>query len=219
MTAKKAATERTDREESVLSPRSAGTRTAILDAARDLFNRHGFKKVSVSDIATAAHLTRPTVYAYFKGKDEILNAVIEREGTQVLEAGLRSLDDSTVAPEQIATLYNAVDRHIKENSILQDIASRDLDVLTPEVLTIAMGFETKMTEALASIIEQGMEEGTIVQTDPYLMAYVMVRIHEAFNFTPLINLKGYNRQQLNEFIFGLMARMLAPSPGENPVPH
>lgn len=194
--------------------RAADTRSALLDAAKGLFARHGYKKVSMSDIAMAAGVTRPTVYAYFPNKDEVLNAVIEREGREVVEAGMKNLDANAVAPAQIAQMYTAVEKQIMENTILKEIAARDMDVLTPDVITIAMRFESIITEELARILEQGMEEGTIARTDPVLMAYAMVRLHEAFTFTPFINLEGYDRGKINEFIFGLVAKMLAPLPDQ-----
>lgn len=187
------------------------TRTLILDGAKTLFNHHGFSKVSMNDIARVAGITRPTVYSYFKSKKDVLNAVIEREGRAVVKVGTESIDPEASAPQQIATMYAAVEKYILDSSILKDIAARDLEVLTPDVINIAMAFESKIVDALAEVVRQGMKEGTLVDDDPVLLAYAMVRLHEAFNFTPFINLEGYDRDRINEFIYRLMARMLLPT--------
>jgi len=50
----------------------ARRRSDIIDAAQDLFFSRGFEKTTMNDIARMAELGKPTLYAYFKSKDEIL---------------------------------------------------------------------------------------------------------------------------------------------------
>ena len=49
----------------------ARTRTRIVDAARGLFNRHGFEQVSIDQIMEAAELTRGGFYNHFSSKDDL----------------------------------------------------------------------------------------------------------------------------------------------------
>jgi TetR/AcrR family transcriptional regulator len=44
----------------------------IIDAAQDLFFSKGFENTTMDDIADRAEFGKPTLYAYFKSKDEIL---------------------------------------------------------------------------------------------------------------------------------------------------
>jgi len=48
------------------------TRTAILDAAKLLFEKEGFDRTSVDDIAAAALISKFTFYNFFDSKDELL---------------------------------------------------------------------------------------------------------------------------------------------------
>lgn len=54
------------------------TREDIVEAADGLFYRRGFDHTSFADIADAVRISRGNFYYYFKTKDEILDAVIER---------------------------------------------------------------------------------------------------------------------------------------------
>ena len=54
------------------------TREQIVEAADGLFYRQGFEHTSFSDIAEAVRISRGNFYYYFRTKDEILTAVIER---------------------------------------------------------------------------------------------------------------------------------------------
>jgi AcrR family transcriptional regulator len=53
---------------------SAAARQHLLTVAQECIERHGFSKVTLSDVAAAAGVTRPTVYRYFGSADELLNA-------------------------------------------------------------------------------------------------------------------------------------------------
>jgi AcrR family transcriptional regulator len=48
------------------------TRNAIEDAARRLFDAHGYENVTVREIATAAGVTERTFFRYFGGKAELI---------------------------------------------------------------------------------------------------------------------------------------------------
>lgn len=52
------------------------TRQRIIDAAYDLFYRHGFNRVGVDQVAAAAGITKRTLYAHFESKDRLLEDVL-----------------------------------------------------------------------------------------------------------------------------------------------
>ena len=51
-------------------------RGLLVKAALRCIERFGFERTSLSDIASEAGVTRPTVYAYYEGRDEILQAAM-----------------------------------------------------------------------------------------------------------------------------------------------
>lgn len=58
--------------------------TAILDAAVVEFERHGFRRVALDDVARRAKVSRTTIYRRFAGRDELVAAVIDRENEALL---------------------------------------------------------------------------------------------------------------------------------------
>jgi len=54
------------------------TRTALLDAAEQLFLARGVSRTSLQDIASAAGTTRGAIYWHFKDKADLFNAMMER---------------------------------------------------------------------------------------------------------------------------------------------
>lgn len=57
-------------------PKNPDTQARILDAAIACVKRWGVDKVTLNDIAQEAGLTRPTVYSYYPGRDEVIKAAL-----------------------------------------------------------------------------------------------------------------------------------------------
>ena len=74
-------------------------KSKVLVAARDVFLRYGYKRVSMNDIAEAAGISRPALYILFKNKEQIFSGVFLRwveETVAVIEKGMAAL----TAPEE-----------------------------------------------------------------------------------------------------------------------
>jgi AcrR family transcriptional regulator len=67
----------------------ASQRERLLIAATRLFGEQGFQATSMSDIGAEAGVTGPSLYSYFTGKSDLLNAAIDR-GTHALWLGLHA---------------------------------------------------------------------------------------------------------------------------------
>ena len=77
------------------------TRARIIEAARKLFNRHGYHDVTIEMVMAAADLTRGGFYKHFSGKEELfaeaVRAFLMGRGAQWRsEAGI---DPSRLSPE------------------------------------------------------------------------------------------------------------------------
>jgi AcrR family transcriptional regulator len=93
----------------------AGRREAIIDAAEELFGAKGFENTTMEEIAEKAEFGKPTLYSYFKGKDEILFRVhMRRHGVKV--AGFReAIEAETTGYEKLRALGGAYYRFYKAN--------------------------------------------------------------------------------------------------------
>ncbi len=67
--------------------------TRILDVTAELLLRHGYRRVTIDDIAHHADIGKGTVYLHWKTRDELFKAVFEREVLQALEGLLQALRD------------------------------------------------------------------------------------------------------------------------------
>ena len=77
----------------------------ILDAAQRLAFRTGARKLSLSDVATLAGVSRPTIYRYFVSKEELIDALGKRERRRFNAA----MDKAMSGVVGVARLEAAVD--------------------------------------------------------------------------------------------------------------
>ncbi|MFD5450428.1 ScbR family autoregulator-binding transcription factor [Streptomyces sp. NPDC003470] len=57
--------------------RAEQTRATILQAAADLFDRHGYEATSLSEIVTHAGVTKGALYFHFAAKEDLAQAIME----------------------------------------------------------------------------------------------------------------------------------------------
>lgn len=69
-----------------------GPREEILKAAESCFEYFGFRKTTVEDIAKAAGISRTTVYRFFKDRDALLSALVDRHNADLVSATLRHVE-------------------------------------------------------------------------------------------------------------------------------
>jgi AcrR family transcriptional regulator len=75
-------------------------REAVLDAALSLITRTGVFQVKMADVADEAGVTKPIVYDYFANADDLLAALLKREGARAFEVIAEVLPDPDSLPRK-----------------------------------------------------------------------------------------------------------------------
>ena len=125
----------------------------VLDAAATLLTAYGVRRVSLQDIASAAGVSRQSLYRWFGDRDGVVRAVIARERDRFVDAALAAADredDLSAAVHALLTetlqraathpLLNRL-RHSDPEMLLPLLASSE-DVVTATVSAIASQFLT-----------------------------------------------------------------------------
>jgi TetR/AcrR family transcriptional regulator, cholesterol catabolism regulator len=81
-------------DKSVLT-KGAQAKARIISEAETLFNKQGFDGASMRDIAAAAEMQPASVYYHFESKEELLWAVWEKGGVELLERVQDAIADKT----------------------------------------------------------------------------------------------------------------------------
>jgi AcrR family transcriptional regulator len=77
----------------------------ILQAAKQLIQLHGFRRVTIDDIAKAIGKARSSLYYYYKTKEDILDAVIAADISELMTAITLAVNRARSAEEKINAFF------------------------------------------------------------------------------------------------------------------
>jgi len=77
------------------------TRNLLIAAAAQTFHRYGFKKTTMDDIAFASGKGKSSLYYYFKNKEEVFEAVVDKEANQLKDDILTSIQKKQSAVDKL----------------------------------------------------------------------------------------------------------------------
>lgn len=80
-------------------------RTALLNAAIDVFGKRGFIKANISDVAEIAGVASGTVYLYFKNKDDLLLQAMQQMMDQNLKQIKKKLAQIPLAVDKLFMFF------------------------------------------------------------------------------------------------------------------
>ncbi|MGV6873601.1 TetR family transcriptional regulator C-terminal domain-containing protein [Pseudochelatococcus sp. B33] len=142
----------------------------ILEAALDVFSLHGFRGSTIDQIAAAAGMSKPNLLYYFRRKEDIHNALIQR----LLDDWLQPLRELDETGDPVRELRHYIRRKVE---MARD-APRESRLFANEILQGAphiMGMLRDQLKPLVDekvkIIEGWMKAGRMVQTDPYHLIF------------------------------------------------
>ena len=87
-----------------LTRRRAEARHRLLEVAEELFEQHGYERVSPADIAAVAEIGRTTFYEYFVDKEDLLASLVEERLPDVGRRLLSGIPENLPAEDQLAEL-------------------------------------------------------------------------------------------------------------------
>ena len=100
----------------------------ILDAAEAVIIRLGYDKTTMSDIAEEAGASRGTVYLYFKGKEELFEALLYHEYMQYAQTWLEQIEADPNGGT-IGGFYRAIFHAVNSRPLIAAMLRRDQRVV------------------------------------------------------------------------------------------
>lgn len=156
-------------------------REAVLRVAASAFNRRGFANTSMDDVAGALGVSKPTLYQYFRSKQDILyecHQLAMNHG----QAGLALA--SSHKGDGFEKLIVYLRRYMQ--GIFGDFGTcpvlTDVDSLTAEHRTEVVARRAVISRATTELIEIGIADGSIVPCNPKLAALFALGV---VNWIPL----------------------------------
>ena len=151
------------------------TKEKILDAALTLFAENGYDGTSVEQIASIVGIKAPSLYKHYKGKEDILNALIDsaEERYEVMfgsEKNIGKVPESRgefikVTMERISfTMRDPIIRKTRMLLVQEQFRNERISEVTTRHQLDGI------QRMFAKIIKGMMDEGIVVKDDPKLLA-------------------------------------------------
>jgi AcrR family transcriptional regulator len=156
----------------------------IMDTAERLFETKGYEETSVNDILQEIGIAKGTFYYYFKSKDEIMDAVIERNIDRQIQGLITIVEDKQCnALEKLRRIiYENSKMNLENEEMLDYLHKPENIVMHQKSLVQAV---QKFAPVLSKIIRQGIEE-KLFQTDYPLQLSEFLMVGMNFLFDPSI---------------------------------
>lgn len=135
-------------------------RTHIVGVARKIFTRYGFRKTTMEEIAAATRKGKSSIYYYFKSKEEIFRAVVEREAEELKIKLDRTINKDGTPIEKLKTYILFRLHHVR--SVENFYAALNEEYLSHMdfILEIRRQFDLEERQMVKEILEEGMKNGT-----------------------------------------------------------
>ena len=159
----------------------------IYEQATRLFAERGFAGTSLQDIAEAVGLTRPALYYYVKGKDELLAklvAEITEESAASIGAIARRADLDPAAKLR-AIVKASVQRQAEHAARFRLLLLSEAE-LPAEIAAAHDAGRRAVLKSIARVIDGGIEEGVFRPVDARIVALGVLGMNNwvAWWFTP-----------------------------------
>ncbi len=142
----------------------------ILDAALKVFSARGFSGSTIDEVAEAAGMSKPNLLYYFRTKEAIHRALIER----VLDTWLDPLRSFDAEGDPVSEIRSYIRRKIE---MARDYP-RESRLFANEILEGAPRIEDalkgplkELVDAKAQVIRQWQRDGKLARCDPYHLIF------------------------------------------------
>ncbi|WP_165836486.1 TetR/AcrR family transcriptional regulator [Taibaiella soli] len=175
----------------------------IIQAAQQLFQRHGLHKVTMDEVAKEIGKRRSSLYYYYKNKEEILDAAIDVELREMIAEISKAANQAIGLEAQLHAYFSArlkISQKRRTMSSMLDAPMNADEISAYEQVkrTIHLRFSKLEIPLLQSILEKGTAEKAIRQIDTKEMETVISLIRSC--------LRGFKR----DFIMGKNFNQLKP---------
>jgi AcrR family transcriptional regulator len=186
-------------------------RLKIIETARNIFSHFGFKKTTMEEIALATRKGKSSIYYYFKSKEDIFKAVIEKEADELKEELMKGIQDIDDPIEKLKVYITIRMRKVKKLKNFYSAVTSDYLSHLEFIEEIRKKYDTDEIVIVTGIIENGIQKGKFAVDDPNLSAVAIVTAMKGLEVPIFISKEHGNFEVrlvslLNFLFYGIIKR-------------
>jgi len=150
----------------------AANEERILDAALAVFARYGFRGATVDQIAAKAGMTKPNLLYYFRRKQDIYLAVLNRTHEMWLQP-LEHLDPAGDPATEIAAYIDRKLEMSRDNPAASRLFAIEIIQGAPILGPVLVDRLKNLVDEKAAVIKGWIAAGRIAPVDPYHLIFMI----------------------------------------------
>ena len=187
-------------------------RELVLVVAQEIFSRFGYNKTTMDDIARGMGKRKSSLYYYYKSKDEIFRAVVEKELSELKSKIMFSVAAAS-GPKEMLKAYVLERMHGINNMV------NLYNVLRTEFLSqrdftdeIRMKTDEEEINIVKDILDEGVANGIFNLEETFISAIAIVTALKGMEIPLLISQKEENQMEqrldrlLDVLFYGIIKR-------------
>ena len=185
--------------------RKDNTKEIILAVATRLFNRFGFYKTSMDEIAKIAHKAKGSLYYHFASKEDLFREIVSIETASIKEQLIPILNDPTLneymrIQKYLTTRMEVIDKAFTYHQALKTVFVQHYDDISASFLSdIFKDFENWEHEQISAILIAGKNKNEMPKnTDVNAFADMLMFILQSLDIPFFI--KGQYKQYAPTFL-------------------
>ena len=150
----------------------AANEARILDAALEVFSTYGYRGATVDQIAGGAGMTKPNLLYYFRRKQDIYLAVLNR----TLEMWLQPLEHLDAEGDPAAEITAYIDRKLelsRDNPEASRLFAMEIMQGSPILGPVLTGRLKKLVDEKAAVLKAWIDAGRLAPVDPYHLIFMV----------------------------------------------
>jgi TetR/AcrR family transcriptional regulator of autoinduction and epiphytic fitness len=184
-------------------------REMILEAARKRFQRFGYSKTTMDEIASDAGISKGTIYLYFENKEDIFNELLASEALEMERYLYRKVKDETSVLLQLEMIFSCALDYLEKHPFLDNILSRDVDMVSPRIIKYVFSVEERYVSVVEDYVRRGIDKGEIKPFNPRITAYILYKIFEAFSYGSTLKEEKFNKEDTLDIMRHFISKGLA----------
>lgn len=187
-------------------------RANILDKSKELFERYGYNKTTLSDIAKSVGKVKTAIYYYFSGKDEIFAQLVKEEANAFLKQLISTSSKSKNSKERL-------EKYVETRILLMQKLSTRYSFLKQEFFELMPIVEENRKDAdeievkfVTSIMEDIYTQNEYKMHAPEFAAKMLVKTLKGLEIqmyvTDKIKIADTNIEEFRNFIlYGFISKL------------
>jgi AcrR family transcriptional regulator len=178
----------------------AGKRNQVLALAKKRFERFGFNKTTVDEIAKDAVISKRTLYQEFGNKERILKEIFVSETLSVRQAILDRINKTIDPAEKLKTYFRLALKYLDHNPFIVSVLHDESGLFKPFLKDKPCIIETGMEETFVNLLKEGIGKGVFRKMNEKVIGHCIFLLFKGLTYGRNSPNRPFGLTQTNEFI-------------------